>query len=541
MRATLKFGSRTLAARRRLLGAAILVAVLGIALHVGGPQAARKTTRELPVAVVEGLSFADLASIDDAAVGLLVPGKGPETSRARAFASLVRGETVSSRLARLPESPVIIRPFRTSVLPDVRPVIVVAIPSGGRQPNDRRYPVAILGGESGLLVSPRAIPGVVSITDIAPTALGLSARSLSIRPAEDATSRLAELDRRIDAGRAAKFPATLVLVVGIAALALARGRAAALALAFALATNLMLGLAGFGTSVQAVVAFLVALLLAAILPHGLCGTAGLTIAFSLVALAYTTALVAVPSAVALAPFGPEFTTRLEGVSNLLATFWIVPTLFLGLAAAQYFGLFGLITVGALATFVISSSALGADGGGGIVFALSFSLLAAARLGRPGTYVVGPAIGAIIALVFLRADSSLGESSHLAGAFKNGFQSLLSVGEGRLQLALSQFSDWWLGPLLLFTVVLLVRVLVRSPSSGQPALVAFVGGLAISLLVNDSPTDVLVAGLAGLAVLSALETPRRPRAKKSSARMRRVELRGAPPAQPADLLLPGTHD
>ena len=54
--------------------------------------------------------------------------------------------------------------------------IVLGLPQGGAQLNNRRYGIAVVApGYRGLLTSPNTrIPGLVTVADVAPTALGES-------------------------------------------------------------------------------------------------------------------------------------------------------------------------------------------------------------------------------------------------------------------------------------------------------------------------------------------------------------------------------
>src|SRR4029079_15229538 len=72
-----------------------------------------------------------------------------------------------------PAGPPLIRVSGFSGTPEP-PYILVVLPKGGTQPNDRRYPVLVHApGYTGVLTSDSTrIPGLVSIADIGPTALG---------------------------------------------------------------------------------------------------------------------------------------------------------------------------------------------------------------------------------------------------------------------------------------------------------------------------------------------------------------------------------
>jgi hypothetical protein len=94
------------------------------------------------------------------------------------------------------------------------PAIVLGLPTGGEQPNKRRYPIAVLGkGYRGVLTSDSTrIPGLVSIVDVAPTALGEEG-ALGSSADDDPLGTLKDLDERIEANRDAK---TVVLLLSLA-------------------------------------------------------------------------------------------------------------------------------------------------------------------------------------------------------------------------------------------------------------------------------------------------------------------------------------
>ena len=176
--------------------AAVLVAT-ALALLAGE---ARAETQAFRVLVVPGLELADLEALQQrAAVGLLVPGAGPRVSEEAALAGLERGTVRNSLRGGLPIGPVLISAGRADAVPGQGPTIVLGLPEGGDQPNDRRYPIAVIGpGFEGLLTSQSTrIPGLVSVADVAPTALGRE-DGLSSTPTNDAVAELEALDARID-------------------------------------------------------------------------------------------------------------------------------------------------------------------------------------------------------------------------------------------------------------------------------------------------------------------------------------------------------
>src|SRR5215217_212578 len=265
---------------------------------------------------------------DEGAAGLLVPGAGPETSREDALASLLRGEVQNSLRGPLPNGGQAINLAQLYGSPPKPPYIIVSLPKGGTQPNDRRYPILVSGPalRDGILVSDSTrIPGLVSIADIVPTALGKDG-ALSSQAESDPAATLADLDARIDDHNDSRMPAGLL--------------AGLILLAHALRSDLVIGLFLAGI----VTAYLVAL--------GLDG-----------------------SAVALSPFGPSQNSRFYGLSNFLETMLLVPALGGAVFLWRRLGWPAFAGAALLSFVTVAGNRFGADGGGAIVLAVAFLLLA----------------------------------------------------------------------------------------------------------------------------------------------------------------------
>jgi hypothetical protein len=124
------------------------------------------------VVVVPGLQAHDLRTLAPrGAVGLLVPGAGPETSARAARVMLAQGVIRNSLRGAPPPGPVRIRVEQSQSIPTGGRFIVLGLPQGGAQLNNRRYGIAVVApGYRGLLTSPNTrIPGLVTIADVAPT------------------------------------------------------------------------------------------------------------------------------------------------------------------------------------------------------------------------------------------------------------------------------------------------------------------------------------------------------------------------------------
>ncbi len=158
------------------------------ALAVPGTASARTSPPGAPfrVIVVDKMSDAAFATLARrGAVGLMRPGFGPRTSHRSAFAELVRGAEVNSHIGGTPPgNPLIGTEHQRSawIATWCRMCIVLQLPPGvSTIPNDKLYRVGIVGrGYHGLLTSPTThIQGLLSIVDLAPTALGRPSTGLS--------------------------------------------------------------------------------------------------------------------------------------------------------------------------------------------------------------------------------------------------------------------------------------------------------------------------------------------------------------------------
>ncbi len=232
--------------RSRLL--LLLLVVLAV-LVPAGTGGARTVPGSPPfrVVIVEHLSPAQLEHMAaKGAVGLMVPGAGPTTNRRQALAQLVRGAQMNANLGGVPPGPRVLTAAEVTGTPTGARMIVIEMPpKGPPSANDRRYPIVVLGGGfHGLLDSPTTkIPGLVSIVDIAPTALGRARGSLTSTATADPLASLASLDRQIHANNRLKLPALIVVACIIALLAAVRPRAATTAVPAALLSSVLLGAA----------------------------------------------------------------------------------------------------------------------------------------------------------------------------------------------------------------------------------------------------------------------------------------------------------
>jgi hypothetical protein len=467
------------------------------------PSGARAGAQTLPVVVVPGLELADLAALGDrAAIGLLVPGAGPRVSEAAALAALERGVVRNSLRGGLPPGPVLIDVESARTIPE-GPAIVLGLPEGGDRPNDRRYPVAVIApGYDGLLTSSQTrIPGLVSIVDIAPTALG-EERALEstfdTRPEET----LAALDARIVENGQVRALASLLVGLLILVLAFVYPRAALLAFSTALAANLVLGAAGVSAR------WLVLLVLAAAVGLGAPALAGLV--ESPLAVALVLAAVMIGSlvtlgldgdAVSLSPLGPTQNSRFYGLSNLLAAMLLVPALAGSGLLRLTVGWVPALLFGAVSLVTIAGSRFGADGGTGIVLCVAFAVLAV-ELGeaRRRTVAAAIALAAAAGAAVIAIDAASGTSSHLTDAVGGGPGSFAGDLRDRIVLSWERATDdWYLAALVIAGALLLLALVARLlrsdvPRSLRAIPLSLAVAVGVSLLVNDSPLDVVAVGL-----------------------------------------------
>jgi hypothetical protein len=136
------------------------------------------------------------------AVGLYVPGAGGVVSRAGAIAAIRRGKVESAALGGKPHGKILVDIVFALPELQVKKAVLVYLPPPGQHPNTTRYGMMIYGaGYHGILTSDSTrIRGLVSIADIAPTAVALQeGRSPSIHsePDQHAAEDLRALDTRL--------------------------------------------------------------------------------------------------------------------------------------------------------------------------------------------------------------------------------------------------------------------------------------------------------------------------------------------------------
>ena len=440
-----------------------------------------------------------------------MPGAGPDTSREQALAALVQGEVRNSLRGDLPEEPPLINVDELAGAPEP-PYILVALPKGGTQPNDRRYPVVVVApGYRGILLSDSTrIPGLVSIADIAPRR---SARSgaLGSQPDSDPAATLADLDARIDDHNDSRVPAGLLAGLILIALALLWPKAALLGFGAALLANLALGLAEVSSFWPTLVVIgLAAAAGGPLLALALRSDLAVGLFLAGIVAAYLVALGVDGSAVALSPFGPSQNSRFYGLSNFLETMLLVPALGGAVFLWRRLGWPAFAAIALLSFIAVAGNRFGADGGGAIVLAVAFPLLAILLAGLRGRRLVVAAGTAVaVAAGLLVLDAVTGPESHVSRALDSGPSGIAADLRDRVELSWERVSQQAgiaavVAVCLPVLVILVVRLLRSDAPLERRALpLAYAAALATSLVVNDSPNDVLTAGLVGYVVVEAV--------------------------------------
>jgi mono/diheme cytochrome c family protein len=431
------------------------------------------------------------------AAGLYVPGAGGTVSRAVAIAALRRG-AVPSGLGRPHGKILVDLAFGVPAQP-LRPAVYVSLPPPGDHSNTKRYDVLIVGaGYSGILTSDSTrIRGLVSIADLAPTAVALQeGRSAPIRaePDRDASEDLRRLDSRLAHVHHDRGWAFTTVVLTIIALTLFAPRAAAVGGAAAFTASLLLSWAGatrFGLVIPTLAAMTIALAVAgsfrrSIVPAVVAAFLG----------ALTIVLAVDPELNSLAVLGarPDGGGRFYGIGNQVETLLLPPVL----VAAAIGGLRWLLPLAGLALVAIGWSKTGADGGGMLVFATALGVLALRLRGlaiTPRRLVLVAAAVLVVALAFVALDAALGGSNHVTRAVGGGPDSLVGGLGHRVHLSWAAVTDRWFHGVI-FLSCLAALVLMGTIRPRRATVDALLAGVAVSLLVNDTPVDVIGLGALG---------------------------------------------
>ena len=407
------------------------------------------------------------------AIGLAVPGAGPTVTRESALNTLLTGKVVSSLLGGAPAGAPLIE-LGSGPPPDT----LVVLPPRGESENTR-YPIAVAPGPRGILTSSSTrIDGLVSLADVAHGRLEVVA-------VQDPVATLERLEHRIERNDRIRLPLTLLLggLAYITAVFLP-GLAPRVVL-LGLAANLWLA----GWWAVAIVA-----LAAAVLPLGL--------ACASVLVAYLLVLGLDAEAVALSPFGPSQAGRFYGVSNLLETMLLVPAILGPALLGRRLG----VAVAATSLVAVAGSRFGADGGGLLVLLAAYVTLLVRTRGvrldarRIGALVVG---GIAAAILLVGLDAAVGGSSHVTQAVGDGPGAVLGDIADRLELSARRTFDA-IGPAFAVFASLAVLIVVATRRPRRPLTDAVLVALLVSLVVNDTPGDVVGFGAVAAFVIRRFE-------------------------------------
>ena len=376
-----------------------------------------------------------------------------------------------------------------------------------RRARASRVRMIVLGGRyQGLLLSAGTrIPGLVSPADLKPLAL----RS---RASADAAGEVARLDGRLRDAAAARAPAAGVLVGLVLLLAtmafLLRlpllGRAALLSAPLALVTAVLLAWLGVSDPLATVLCVAAAASAGAVVAASGCRDRRALAAALLAPFALLLGILAIRTDLhTLSAFGPraEDGGRFYGVPNREETLLLVPALL----GAALLGRRAMLPVAVLAAATVGLSWTGADGGGLLVLAAGFLVLAA-RLLRveptPRRLAVGVAAVVALSVAVATLDAATGGDSHVTRAVRGGPGELWHDLTRRADLSVDSLASPHAALLALIGLSGLVFLSLRRPRS--PVRDAVLVALAVSLVVNDSPLDALGYGSAACTALWSWE-------------------------------------
>jgi hypothetical protein len=284
-------------------------------------------------------------------------------------------------------------------------------------------------------------------------------------------ANLEHLRQRLETTRRSVIDVRILLATILIALALVAPRRAVMAAASAVGAGIVLSAAG-STSLTLLA---VLTLLGSLLPWR---------ALWLFFAAYLLVLVLSPETQALALIGPHpwGAGRFYGISNELETLLLAPALVLGLAAAPLV----LLTVG--------WSRAGGDGGGLLVLLAAYASLVTHRRIAPGAAIV-------LAVLFVLLDAATGGSNHVTHSVLHG--GLPHDVWHRWSVSWHGATGTW-GRAVVSLVCLAVLGAIAARRPRSRLVDAFLIGIVVSLVANDTPQDVLFWGaITGLGLRRAV--------------------------------------
>jgi hypothetical protein len=219
--------------------------------------------------------------------------------------------------------------------------------------------------------------------------------------------------------------------------------------------------------------------------------------------AYLVVLAKWPVVNALAVIGPhpDGGGRFYGITNEVETLLLAPLLAAATLAPVPAALLGIALVG--------WSKAGADGGGLIVFLVALIVLGLRRAGLELTArrlaIVGVAAVAI-GLAVVGIDAAFGGSSHVTGTVASGPETLAGQFAHRLRVSWDGATNS-LGAVLKILVGAGALAALATLRPRHATVDALLIAVVVSLVVNDTPTDVLFFGALGGATLRIWEETR----------------------------------
>jgi len=307
--------------------------------------------------------------------------------------------------------------------------------------------------------------GTVSSSETRIDGLVGSAQLRTGHPHGGGHADLQELKSRLDRTRASVLRTRILLAAILIALALFAPRRAVVGGAAAVSSALVLS--AFGSTSLTLFALLT-------LVGSLAPWRALWVFFAV----YLVVLVVSPETQSLALLGPHpwGAGRFYGVTNELETLLLAPALVLGVLAAP------------LTLLAFGWSRAGADGGGVLVLLSSYTVL---LLGvSPRRLAVAASVAVVAGLAFVALDAATGGSSHVTHAVLHGglphdvwHRSIVSWHGAT--------GTWGRTLVCALCIIALAWVATRGPRAR--IVDAFLIGIVVSLVANDTPQDVLFWG------------------------------------------------
>jgi cytochrome c551/c552 len=424
-------------------------------------------------------------------------------SREATIASLRRGKVENALLGGKPGGKVLVDlEFGRAAH---RPAVYVQLPPPGEHSNTRRYLVAVdAAGFSGILASDSTrMDGLVSIPDITQTAIALAQhKQADIHSVPGSFGDLKQLDTRLTRVHRDRGWTLTLVALTLFALALVAPRAGVLLGAAAVAVSLVLSFTETTRFWEVLVLVGTGSVALAVLASARRRAVPFAVALFFAAFLLVLTLSSETNSLAVLGARPDGGGRFYGIGNQIETLLLPPFI----AALVVGGLPWVVPLGALTLVTIGWSKAGADGGGLVVYAVVLAVLFLRLRPGPLTWRRAALAGAgvvVVALGLVGIDAALGGSSHVTHAVGTGPGSLLGDLGHRLHLSWeSATKAWYTVVQFLVSLVALVWIGTRTPR--RMSVDAMLVALAVSLVVNDTPVDVIGLGALGCLALLRFE-------------------------------------